>query len=124
MVLSANILLGDTTVDLHDVIIMVDTVESLLKPYRVAEDGALEIAEPVAFTCSMAFLWSLYRYAKRPKAPGSLGCFARALRQAKKGRKYWLVNKAVPRWEEADRFIASWDLGPLAPMDKLCGFNL
>ncbi|HYO65951.1 MAG TPA: hypothetical protein VEU33_07710 [Archangium sp.] len=124
MVLSAALLRGDPSVDLHDTIRLVDTVESLLKPYRLSDEGALELTQPLSFICSMAFLWALHRYSMGLKAPPSLAHCARTFHRARKSPGYWLVDKAVPRWAEADRFIASWDLGPIAPMDMLSGFNL
>jgi hypothetical protein len=124
MGLSARMLDGNATIDLQDIIRLVDTVESLLKPFRASSFARLERSDANSFICAMAFMWALYRYSREHPVPPTFDTCLRQLRQAWRGGDVWLVDRTVPRWQEADEFIRGWDLGPIDPMNMFCGFDL
>jgi hypothetical protein len=124
MVLSARVLHGGAAVELHEIIYLVDTVESLLKPFRSRGSGPLERADAASFICSMAFLWALHQYALEHRTPPAIETCLGELRRARHGRGHWRVRWVVPRWAEAVDFLHTWDLGPIRPMNLFCGFDL
>jgi len=125
MALGTELLHGGSRVDLGDTIRLVDTVESLLKPFRILDSASrYALAGPRSFTCAMALMWALYRYSASREGRPSLQHCLESLREGQRESGGWWLARPVPRWEEAERFIADWDLGPLPPMRLLCGLGL
>ncbi|WP_437487590.1 hypothetical protein WME75_07145 [Sorangium sp. So ce1014] len=117
-------MLDGSPVDLKDVIRLVDTIESLLKPFRATESARFERADAISFICSMAFMWAFHWYSLAPTDPPTFSGCQNELRKASQGRGHWLVDRAVPRWEAADSFLRGWRFGPIKPMNMFCGFDL
>lgn len=109
-------------VDSRDSIRLVDTLESLLKPCVLVGEQ-LSLTDPVSFVCATAFLWSQRRFSQAHAADPALPLDL-SLEAVQRSRTAWFVTDPVPCWDQAETFIKSWNHGPLAPMDRLCGLHL
>ncbi len=116
---------GRATTNLIDVIRIADTMESLLKPLAFTRDSGgvtTTLSDPISFVSSILFLWNLHKDALQKRLVSDPLLAVRSLSEGNCPR--WFVKKALPRWKEADRFIASWPHGLLFPMDRFSGFRL
>jgi len=129
--LTARMFAGTAT-DLSDVVCVVDTVESLFKPFRMPltteEKGGqttIELAEPVTMMCSLVFLWSLYQFSltERLRSTSNVEHALEGLARTKASLEPWFLFQPIPKWQAAHDFISTWRFGPLAPMHTICGFT-
>jgi hypothetical protein len=106
---------------------LVDSVESLLKPFRPAAEGEripVE-ADPASFCCYAAFARASYLFSRRiGRRTHPLGRCLDAVAEAELQPDAWLLPEAVEKWAEAGQFLARWTAGPLPPMDRLSGAAL
>ena len=109
--------LGGEDVDGVCVVRLLDTIESLFKPFRLPlevsanQPADLEIAEPVTLACALALLWAAGRYSSR----GVAAAWLPAARAASRTRGAWLLPTATPQWSNAARFLTEWQHGELPP---------
>lgn len=112
---------------LPDIIRIVDTLESLLKPFHFGPHGEVRLSNPIAFVCSALFLRAAYRFSQHiilnQQKIDPIECL-KLVNTHLRSQKEWAVGNVVPRWSEAERFVQSWALGPLFPMNQLSGFSL
>jgi hypothetical protein len=125
-----RVLKGDS-VDLLDIMRLVDTVESLLKPFTIisaydSNDILARLTDPISFACSTAFLWSLYQYGLkqsqmivRPTVDWidefSIG---------KSAPNAWCVRADLPKSTNGPQLLRDWTFGPLPPRGQCCGYSL
>jgi hypothetical protein len=127
-ILSSEILRGRGNGELlSDIIWIVDTVESLLKPFYFGSDGRAHVANPISFVCSVLQLQAMYEFSREIREKNKTICPIDSIHKAHLHRESgdaWSVLRVVPRWSEADQFIQNWKLGPLFPMDQYSGLAL
>ncbi len=118
-IISAQFLTENEAPDFNEVIKLVDTVESLLKPFRITlnTDGTpvLNWSDPISLYCSLLFMWYLKQKKEEPINPIQLHV---------RKKSDWYVTTPVPRWQKADEFIKNWELGLVPPMNILSGLGL
>lgn len=118
----ATLLTSEGQVEVLDSIRLVDTLESLLKPWTLVADR-ITLTDPVSFVCATAFLWAQRQFAQAHSQDSALPLDG-SIEAVKRSRTAWFVDKPVPCWDEAETFIRSWIHGPLCPMDRLCGLHV
>lgn len=123
-----NVRLGARTnaqgeVDRPDVIRLVDTIESLFKPFRAcvpspSDPAGLHPSGALARVCSAVFARACYRFSSRHEGPVPFRSCLHALEQAKGTAGAWLLRRPVPKWAGAEAFLRGWTFGRLPPLGK------
>lgn len=123
-------LLDGAAVDPRDVVRLVDTVESLLKPFTFdcagePSETLIRLADPISLACSAAFAWSLHDYAVRHAADnGGQPEWFDLFTGAKDDPRAWCVREDLPKSQDGPQLLRDWTFGPLPPRDTCCGFSL
>lgn len=111
------------------IISIVDSIEALLKPYRIISDIGGQA------TCIMGSLLSIIGSAvllrEIWKFSGQVNAYRLDINHdfmshyhAGLGNGNWGIHKPVTRWDSAEKFISKWQIGPLAPMNEISGISL
>src|SRR6185436_15695087 len=103
-------------IDARDLVRLADTVESLVKPFRMPLDEAgakhgtmpyFELAEPITLVCSLAFVSAMYTQVKRAPVATFEHCL-QGMEAAKADPDGWFLHPLIPPWEGGKRFAHEW----------------
>lgn len=118
------------------VILMGDTAEAILKPYRNSVpttiggkvDVVAELSSPTSVMCAMATYWKLYLASLELEFYSIDACqqlvkLYDTYHRMLNGQLHipFILPKCIPRWKHARYWCKAWDLGPIPPMDRICG---
>ena len=118
----------DEPSDPFDVVRLVDSVESLLKPFvflrrKHSCPPRIRLTDPISFACASAFLWALHQHLPPAQARPEWSSSFRAIRRDPTNPA-WIIRRAAPNSQDGRQLLAGWSYGPLPPRDALCGFPL
>jgi hypothetical protein len=119
-------------IDARDLVRLTDTVESLVKPFRMPLDEAsakrgpmpyFELAEPITLVCSLAFVSAMHMYVRNSPIASFEQCLT-GLEAAKADTSGWFLHPIIPPWDGGRDFARDWRHGPIQPMIHLWGYSM